>query len=45
MRALTVSSMPENLEEGISLEQMKDLLEYLKTAGAPKTARRQSDAR
>jgi hypothetical protein len=33
MRVLTVSAMPENLEEGIDLQQMADLLEYLKSAG------------
>jgi putative heme-binding domain-containing protein len=33
LRALTVSAMPENLEEGISVQQMSDLLEFLKTLG------------
>jgi putative membrane-bound dehydrogenase-like protein len=40
MRVLTVSAMPENLEDSINLEQMADLLEYLKTAGAEQTAGR-----
>jgi putative heme-binding domain-containing protein len=40
MRVLTVSAMPENLEEGINVEQMADLLEYLKTAGSTKLAGR-----
>lgn len=38
LRALTVSAMPENLEEGISVQQMSDLLEFLKTLGSVKTA-------
>lgn len=40
MRVLTVSAMPENLEEGIDLDQMADLLEYLKAAGVTKVAGR-----
>jgi putative heme-binding domain-containing protein len=40
MRVLTVSAMPENLEEGISVEQMSGLLEYLKTAGGANLAGR-----
>lgn len=31
MRALSVSTMPEGLEEDISIEEMADLLEYLKS--------------
>jgi putative membrane-bound dehydrogenase-like protein len=38
LRALTVSAMPENLEEGITVQQMSDLLEFLKTLGSVKTA-------
>ena len=34
LRALTVSAMPENLEEGITVQQMSDLLEFLKTLGS-----------
>jgi putative membrane-bound dehydrogenase-like protein len=37
LRALTVSAMPEDLEQGLSLEQMADLLEYLKTLVGTKT--------
>jgi putative membrane-bound dehydrogenase-like protein len=33
MRSLTASAMPENLDEEINVQQMADLLEYLKTAG------------
>jgi len=40
MRVLNVSAMPENLEDAINLEQMADLLEYLKTLGTAKTAGR-----
>jgi putative heme-binding domain-containing protein len=40
MRVATVSAMPENLEDAINLEQMSDLLEFLKTAGGTKTAGR-----
>jgi putative heme-binding domain-containing protein len=40
MRVLTVSAMPENLEEGINLDQMADLLEFLKAAGGTKLAGR-----
>ena len=40
MRVLSVSAMPENLEDSINLEQMADLLEYLKTAGTEQTAGR-----
>ena len=36
LRALTVSAMPENLEEGITVQQMSDLLEFLKTLGREK---------
>ena len=38
LRALTVSAMPENLEEGITVQQMSDLLEFLKTLGSVKSA-------
>ncbi len=38
LRALTVSAMPENLEESINLQQMSDLLEFLKSLGTVKTA-------
>jgi putative heme-binding domain-containing protein len=38
LRALTVSAMPENLEEGITVQQMSDVLEFLKTLGTVKTA-------
>lgn len=34
LRALTVSAMPENSEEGVNVWQMSDLLEFLKTLGA-----------
>ena len=30
--------MPENLEESINLQQMSDLLEFLKSLGTVKTA-------
>lgn len=40
MRVLTVSAMPENLEEGIDVRQMADLLEYLKSAGSTNRAGR-----
>ncbi len=36
LRALTVSAMPENLEESIDVQQMSDLLEFLKTLGSVK---------
>ena len=36
LRALTVSAMPENLDEGITVQQMSDLLEFLKTLGSAK---------
>jgi putative heme-binding domain-containing protein len=38
LRALTVSAMPENLEESIDLQQMSDLLGFLKSLGTVKTA-------
>jgi putative heme-binding domain-containing protein len=38
LRALTVSAMPENLEEGITVQQMSDLLEFLKTLGSVRNA-------
>jgi putative heme-binding domain-containing protein len=38
LRALTVSAMPENLEESIDLQQMSDLLAFLKSLGTVKTA-------
>ena len=43
LRALTVSAMPENLEEGITVQQMSDLLEFLKTLGSDKTAKTHAD--
>jgi putative heme-binding domain-containing protein len=38
LRALTVSAMPENLEESIDVQQMSDLLAFLKSLGTDKTA-------
>ena len=38
LRALSVSAMPENLEESINLQQMSDLLEFLKSLGTVKNA-------
>src|SRR5262249_14073686 len=37
LRALTVSAMPDNLEESINLYQMSDLLEFLKSVETFKT--------
>lgn len=38
LRALTVSAMPEELEEGLNVRQMSDQLEFLKTLGAARAA-------
>ena len=38
LRSLTVSSMPENLEEGFTLSELGDLLEFLKNPGTTKAA-------
>ena len=38
LRALTVSSMPEDLEEGFTVSELGDLLEFLKNQGNTKTA-------
>jgi putative membrane-bound dehydrogenase-like protein len=39
LRSLTVSAMPEDLEQDVSVEQMADLLEYLRTFVGTKTAK------
>jgi putative heme-binding domain-containing protein len=39
LRAGTVSAMPEGLEDEINIQQMGDLLEYLKTLGDKKSAK------
>jgi putative membrane-bound dehydrogenase-like protein len=44
MRALTVSAMPENLEEGLRVEDMANLLEFVKTLGNTKAIAAQTHA-
>jgi putative heme-binding domain-containing protein len=43
-RALTTSAMPENLEDGFTVNELADLLEFLKGQQNPAGAKAKSDA-